>query len=198
MAKQEFHREKCREYQQNTKKLWKLINRVSGRLNDKSSTIDCITIDGVKQYQGSLIANSLASYFANVGQKFAEKIPKSTKPIKTYLEALQNNTQTLFFNPCSVQEVCSLISELPVKRSSGSDNVSNILLKELIPHLCEPLCLIINHSLESGVFPDLMKLAEIVPLHKGKARDQETNYPANFIADHHVQNYGKGGIQKSV
>ena len=175
-AKQEFHREKCREYQQNTKKLWQLINKVSGRVNDKSSTIDCITVNGIKQYQGSLIANSLASYFANVGKKFAEKIPKSTTSIKCYLEALQNNTQSLFFNPCSVQEVRSLVTELPAKRSSGSDNISNILLKELIPHLCEPLCLVINRSLESGVFPELMKLAEVVPLYKSKARDQETNY----------------------
>ena len=176
LAKQEFHREKCHEYQQNTKKLWQLINRVSGRLNDKSSTIDCISVDGVKQYQGSLITNSLASYFANVGQKFAEKIPKSTKSIKSYLEALQSNAHTLFFSPCTVQEICSLVRDLPAKRSSGADNVSNLLLKELIPYLCEPLCLVINRSLESGVFPDLMKLAEVVPLYKGKAHDQETNY----------------------
>ena len=176
LAKQEFHREKCREYQQNTKKLWQLINRVSGHLNDKSSTIDCITIDGVKQYHGSLISNSLVSYFANVGQKFAEKIPKSSKSIKSYLEALQSNGQTLFFNPCSSQEILSLVKQLPTKRSSGVDNVSNILLKELIPYLCEPLCLVINLSLESGVFPDLMKLAEVVPLYKGKSRDLETNY----------------------
>ena len=176
LAKQEFHREKCREFQHNTKKLWRLINKISGRINDKSSTIDCITIDGVKQYQGSIIANSLASYFANVGQKFAEKIPKSNISVKSYLEALQNNTQTLFFNPCSVEEVCSLVRELPAKRSSGFDDVSNILLKELIPYLCEPLCILINRSLENGIFPDLMKLAEVVPLYKGKAHDQETNY----------------------
>ena len=65
---------------------------------------------------------------------------------------------------------------MPAKQSSGSDNISNILLKELIPYLCEPLCTVINRSLESGVFPELMKLAEVVPLYKGKARDQETNY----------------------
>ena len=31
-------------------------------------------------------------------------------------------------------------------------------------------------SLKEGTFPDLMKLAEVVPLYKGKARDLETNY----------------------
>ena len=176
LAKQEYHREKCREYQQNTKKLWQLINKVSGRINDKSTTIDCITVNGIKQYQGTQIANSLASYFANVGMEFAEKIPNSSWSIKSYLEALQKNTSNLYFYPCTVREVCSFVVQLPAKRSSGSDNVSNILLKELIPYLCEPLCIIINSSLESGVFPDLMKLAEVVPLYKGKARDQETNY----------------------
>ena len=68
------------------------------------------------------------------------------------------------------------VADLPAKQSSGSDNISNVLLKELIPYLCEPLCILINKSLESGVFPNLMKLAEVVPLYKGKSRDQETNY----------------------
>ena len=176
LAKQEYHREKCREYPQNTKKLWQLINRISGHTNDKSTTIDCITVNGVKQYQGIQIANSLASYFANVGKDFAEKIPNSSQSIKSYLEVLQKNSNNLYFYPCTKSEVCSFVAQLPTKRSSGSDNISNILLKELIPFLCEPLCIIINQSLGSGIFPDLMKLAEVVPLHKGKACDQETNY----------------------
>ena len=176
LAKQEYYTEECLEYQKNTKKLWQLINKISGRINDKSTAIDCIKVNGVKSYQGTQIANSLASYFANVGREFAEKIPNPSRSVKSYLETLQNNAKNLYFYPCTVTEVCSFAAQLPAKQSSGSDNISNTLLKELIPYLCEPLCLLINKSLECGVFPDLMKLAEVVPLYKGKARDQETNY----------------------
>ena len=97
LAKQEYHREKCLEYQKNTKKLWQLINKVSGHINDKSTTIDCITVNGIKQYQGTYIANSLASYFANVGKEFAGKIPNLSQSVKSYLEALQKNASNLYF-----------------------------------------------------------------------------------------------------
>ena len=33
-----------------------------------------------------------------------------------------------------------------------------------------------NQSLETGVFPDRMKLAEVIPLYKNKAMDHLVNY----------------------
>ena len=89
LSKQRYHRDKCAEFHQNTKKLWQMINKISGRTNDKSSSIDCITIAGIKRYRGTEIADALASYFSTVGKRFAEKIPKPTKLVKTYLELLQ-------------------------------------------------------------------------------------------------------------
>ena len=133
-------------------------------------------INGIKTYQGNEIASALASYFSTVGKCFAERIPKPTQSIKKYLEFLQSNSHSMYFSPCTEREVCSIIKQLPSKRSSGSDDISNILLREISSCVCEPLCLLINISLTEGKFPDLMKLAEVVPLYKGKARDQETNY----------------------
>ena len=175
-AKREFHQDKCLEFQNNTKKLWQLINRVSGKMNDKSSSIDCLSINGIKEYRGEQISNTLAKYFANVGETFANKVSASTRSISSYLEALQKNSESLFFVPSSVEEINKIIVSLPSKRSCGPDNISNILLKELAPVLCEPLCMITNQSMHSGIFPDLMKLAEVVPLYKNKSRETETNY----------------------
>ena len=175
-AKRGFHQDKCLEYQRNTKKLWQLINKVSGKMTDKSSSIDCLSINGIKEYNGEAIANTLVKHFATVGRNFANKVPKPTKSIYMYLEALQKNSESLFFTPSSKDEITKIIGSLPPKRSCGSDNISNILLKELAPILSEPLSIITNLSMRSGIFPDLMKLAEVVPLHKSKSRENETNY----------------------
>ena len=175
-AKLEFHQDKCLEFQNNTKKLWQLINKVSGKMNDKSSSIDCLSINGIKEYSGEQISNTLAKYFANVGETFANKVPKSTQSISSYLEVLQKNSESLFLAPSSKEEINKIIVSLPAKCSCGLDNISNILLKELAPVLCEPLCMITNQSMHSGIFPDLMKLAEVVPLYKNKSREIETNY----------------------
>ena len=175
-AKRGFHQDKCLEFQRNTKKLWQLINKVSGKMNDKTSSIDYLCVNGIKEYTGEQIANTLARYFANVGETFANKVPKSSQSISNYLELLQKNSESLFFAPCSTEEISKIIASLPAKRSCGSDNISNVLLKEIAPILCEPLSIITNQSMHTGIFPDLMKLAEVVPLYKSKSRENETNY----------------------
>ena len=103
-------------------------------------------MNGIKEYTGEQIANTLARYFANVGKTFANKVPKSSQSISKYLELLQKNSQSLFFTPCSTEEIRKIIASLPAKRSCGSDNISNVLLKEIAPILCEPLSIITNQS----------------------------------------------------
>ena len=53
-----------------------------------------------------------------------------------------------------------------IKRSSGHDGLSMFLLKQLADLLAEPLAYIINCSLELSVFPDKLKIAKIIPIHK--------------------------------
>ena len=59
------------------------------------------------------------------------------------------------------------MNRLPNKRSSGHDGINNIILKEIGEYICIPLTYLFNESMTTGVFPDAMKLAEVVPLHKG-------------------------------
>ena len=62
------------------------------------------------------------------------------------------------------------------KNSSGYDNISNKLLKKLLPSLIEPLTIIFNKSLSEGVFPEAMKRADVVPLYKSKLHVETMNY----------------------
>ena len=79
-------------------------------------------------------------------------------------------------NPTDVCEVKKIVAKLPSKRSSGHDNISSILLKDIVASIADVLCVIFNKSLRLGEFPSTMKLAEVVPLYKGKEHYLETNY----------------------
>ena len=175
-AKRLYYEGKCQEYRSNTKKLWQIINEVSGRTNDKTSLIDYITVDQVRMYQGPKISNHFAKYFSTVGKTFAEKIPKPTKDISHYLSCIRQNEFSLFLTPCSPSELGKLVDSLPNKTSSGYDNISNILLKKLKTELLTPLTHVFNQSLRQGIFPEAMKIAEVIPLYKGKERYIESNY----------------------
>ena len=66
----------------------------------------------------------------------------------------------------SPTHIKNIIQNLNSKSSSGYDNISTILLKKLEPLLSGPLSIIINQSLKSGIFPNKLKTAKIIPIYK--------------------------------
>ena len=82
----------------------------------------------------------------------------------------------MFASPTTPIEISNLINSLGNKHSSGYDNISNHMLKWLRPVISEPLSIIFNQSIKHGIFPDLMKVAEIVPLHNGGDESLCNNY----------------------
>ena len=65
---------------------------------------------------------------------------------------------------------------LSTKTSSGHDGISIKLLKFLSPGLIKPLTLIINQSLITGIFPEKLKLAKVIPLYKKDDKLMMGNY----------------------
>ena len=156
--------------------MWELINKINGKSNDKTCIIDKLTIDNIKYTQGREIANNFAKYFSTIGKELANKTMPSQTPLQNYLRKLHRNAKTMYFKPASVEEVSQLISGLKPKASSGYDNISNKLLKQLHPVIIVPLTEIINCSLNEGCFLDSMKVADTIPLYKTKERDNTSNY----------------------
>ena len=175
-AKISYYGEKCSTYRHNTKKLWSIINDISSKQNDKGSLIDCLKIGNVLEYNANKITNKFGEYFASVGERYSKKVANPVHNWKYYCDKIERNARTLFLSPCNEIELQKLIKKLPSKTSSGHDNISNVLLKSIGEHLTTPLTKIFNNSLCLGIFPDIMKLADVVPLYKSKEKYLETNY----------------------
>ena len=62
------------------------------------------------------------------------------------------------------------------KSSTGHDNISNKLIKSAKHILIKPLVLIINQSLNRGIFPSQLKLSKVKPLFKKNDKTQFSNY----------------------
>ena len=61
-------------------------------------------------------------------------------------------------------------------KAIGPYSIPVFLLKILSEHISIPLCEIINDSFSSGIFPDLMKLAKVIPLYKKNSPEDPSNY----------------------
>ena len=175
-AKAKYYFDKCEEFRNNTKKLWQTINQLCGKTNDKTSVITSLMVGNSRCYDTTKIANEFGDYFTNVGETYARKIPPSQNSINYYLSKLQSSTKSIFLKPTNKAEILTLIKLLPNKGSSGYDKIDNILLKKIGTEVSEPISLITNLSLETGIFPDLMKNALVVPLYKAKNKEEIGNY----------------------
>ena len=100
----------------------------------------------------------------------------SIPSFETYLDSNTHSDPNFYFTPVDEELVLTLITNLPNKTSSGIDNISNKLLKQIKHIIVQPLTLIINQSLTSGIYSDKFKISKITPLHKKDDRTVISNY----------------------
>ena len=171
-----YYRRKIQENTTNTKKLWKVINNIIGKYKHSGSIISYITIDGVRKYDPDTIANEFGHFYSHLGPNLANKINKSEKSIEEYMSKIPNSLHSLVLHSTSALEIEKIALALPNKTSCGHDKISNQMLKSIIPAILTPLSIVFNQSIVTGKFPQKMKQAEVVPLHKGKDMDLVINY----------------------
>ena len=122
------------------------------------------------------ISNLFGQYFTEIGEKIASKGGNSTTPINSFLHKIPKQNKSVFLTPCNEKEIKTLITKLPAKMSSGNDDISNVILKEIGDTILTSLMVIFNKSLETGVFPSDMKIADISPLFKSGSKYLLNNY----------------------
>ena len=106
----------------------------------------------------------------------ASKITQGHHSIDHYLSKMPRNISSLVMKSTNITEIEHIIQKLPNKTSYGHDTISNTLLKQLCPSISFALNKIFNQSIAQGIFLNAMKLAEVIPLYKGKDQDQIVNY----------------------
>ena len=104
-------------------------------------------------------------FFVNIGPKLANEI--NAPNAKHYTYYLKRTILSKFqFELIDETETNKLIQSLKAKDSAGHDGITTKILKVIGPILSKSLTLIINQSLITGVFPDNLKVAKVVPLYK--------------------------------
>ena len=98
-----------------------------------------------------------------MGLKLANKKNVTT----TYNNYLKNASSHAFqFKPVDEETVFKTIDMLQPKLSCSIYDISVKRLKTIKAEIYKPITLIINQMLATGIFPDKLKLAKVIPLHK--------------------------------
>jgi hypothetical protein len=160
------------------KAMWKIIkNELS-----KPSTIKydlTIDIQSEKTVDLNKIAELFNAYFCEMPVNLLKNNkPNNIPPPEKYRICIKGFNKSIFLSPITEEEVANVAMSLKNKYTAGNDGISEYVIKQCIDYLKKRLTDIYNSSLESGTFPDQLKIAKVTPVHKkGNTRDINNYIP---------------------
>ena len=174
-TKQDFWLKRFHEAKYDVKSTWRNINEKLNITKKSHNFPETFLKNGTAVNGSKNIANAFNNYFVNVGPNLANNIKNiNATSAESYLN--KQNINSIFLRPTDQNEILKIISEMKNKHSSGYDDISSTVLKRTYKYILVPLQHIINTSIEKGLFPNKMKIAKIVPIHKAKKKNYFNNY----------------------
>lgn len=160
----------------NPKKLWDSINEVIYNLprSNSSTAIPPIKFNNTKITDSKHKANILNEFFINVScTNPAPSLTSSHAPISNM--SLKYHPMNSF-QPTTPQEVNEIILSLETNTSAGYDGIKAAFVKRNVNFFSKLLSDNFNVCFKEGIFPDSLKIAKVVPIHKSGSKDDPNNY----------------------
>ena len=146
--------------------MWKQLGYLLDTKNSKfkRNSVNKLIIDDKTVSNSKGIANALNRHFLNVRPNLANKVNHSSVSHKNYL--LNLATDTVFLAPTDSNKISKEVSSL--KNKKIGINVFKIsLIKFAKDQIMEALVIIFNKSFSEGQFPNMWKIANVIPVFKG-------------------------------
>lgn len=158
----------------NLKKTWANINKVLGRNSPKSDYVDEVVVDGKVIKDDSEKASAFNSFFTEIGHKICDKI-NSAQDVNVH-STLQRSVSSIFFEPAYEDEILNLLTSLDVTKSTGYDEITAIALRRCADVIASVVTCIVNLTMFTGVYPDALKVARVLPVYKAESKTDPSNY----------------------
>ena len=164
-AKKQYYQKQFEKYKNDLKNTWGTIKQILNRTRSTQNISDVFLIDNVMTTDRTTIANKFNTYFAGIGVELSANVNNTHNA--HFTDYLLNPSMYHFtFELITEETTMEILNNLKPKPSCGYDGISTKLLKTCKLEICKPLTLIINQSLSTGIFPDSLKVAKVIPLYK--------------------------------
>ena len=163
-AKADYYYSRFEKYKNDMRNTWVTIKEIISR-ESKTNFPESFQINNVLTKDKTIIANEFNTYFANIGYNLASKMKNNSNT--TYDDFLSNPSLSSFtFQPITEETIINIIDKLESKNSQSHDGLSSKYLKVIKHETSKAITLIVNQSLNTGIFPDKLKCAKVIPIYK--------------------------------
>ena len=169
IAERNYQKIKFKSCQNNSRKTWQHLNKLLGR--KITTNVDEFNVNGIVIRESEQIAQTFAEYFDEIPRITQANVGLSDVNL-LHLVPINNNTLILY--PAIENEVRTII--LSLKNSNDLGDMPILLLKLGIHCIAECISDLFNLCILEGCYPDLLKIAKIVPIFKKGDKNLITNY----------------------
>ena len=142
--------------------------------NQSDESISSLLIDNQLITSAKQISNHLNNFFTSITEKINRNIAKAKKTHLSYLGP--ENKNTIFLAPTVPEDIEDLISSMKTNKASGPNSIPTNILKLFKKEFSKPLSDMINMSFNQGVFSNVLKIANVIPIHKKGEKLDCNNY----------------------
>lgn len=177
LAKNKFYADYFEKYSADSRKQWQMLNSLLNRKrNTKSSSIKLHQDNGNKITNPKDVAEKFNQYFATIAEKLKENINTENHSGTSFKSNLPTPiVNSMYITPTDPIEVRLTIMSFKLKSTSDT-NIGAMQEAATVPGFTQMISEIVNSSFEQGVFPSQLKLAKVVPIHKGGSKTDVSNY----------------------
>ena len=173
-AEKNFYDSLLQRHMGDIKNTWRTINHIIGKGKMCNSFPTEFIDDGKTISSLQDICNRLNKFFTEIGPKLAEKIEVINESPLNYMQ--NTNQHSMLLRPATEFEVENIVKSCKKKESKDYHGISMTTLQKIFTTIKKPITHICNLSLTSGVFPDQMKIAKVIPLFKSGDKKMFNNY----------------------
>ena len=164
------------------KNTWKGIRSIISLQKTTNDSPKIISLEDHTVTDPRTIANTFNSFFCSVAAEVQSEVPFS---YKTFFECLPSPNQDCFFiSSCTKEEIIEITSNVKPKKLAGPNSIRTKILRLLTNDISEHLSVIFNISFATGIFPERLKFAKVIPIHKKDSKLEGSHYrPISLLSN---------------
>ena len=172
-AERDHYHELLIKNKNNLSKSWKIIKEVINKNKKSDLLTEKFLINNKEIHNKQEIADAFNKYYVSIGPNLCRNnIDGNISPMQYMKEP---NPYQIILSHITTKEVQDISLSLNLC-SPGWDFLSTKIIQSNFDIILNPLTHVLNLSLEKGVFPKELKLAKVIPLHKGNESNLVSNY----------------------
>ena len=166
ISKKLYYQNYFTENAKDIKKTWSGIKNIINIQSTNKSRPTSILVNNVTETDPTKIAEGFNGYIASIAGKLQQNIFPGNSNFAKYLSRpLDNN---FLFKSADPSEIIYIIDSIDNSKATGPHSIPTDILKLVKNNICLPLKEIINMSFATGVYPELLKIAKVIPIFKNK------------------------------